>query len=160
VRAKVYGERLDALALESVIKDVAARAKQVGLIVLTTHGHGGINRFWLGSVADRPLRWVKVPILLLRPKGGPLQTEFRRILVALDGLNEGERILGPAIALGSLCPDCYLTLAQVVEPPIALITRMALQPAKMPPPDLDRCSNGNVEPTFHGHFTMASQEEH
>jgi nucleotide-binding universal stress UspA family protein len=109
------------------------RAKRVGLIVMTTHGHTGVNRFWLGSVADRLLRWVKVPVLLLRPKDGPQQTEFRRTVVALDGLSEGERVLDPGIELGSSCPDSHFTLVQVVEPPVALITRMALQPAKMRP---------------------------
>jgi len=110
-----------------------ARAKRVGLIVMTTHGHSGINRFWLGSVADRLLRWAKVPVLLLRPTDGALQTEFRRTLVALDGLTEGELVLGPAIELGSLCHDSQFTLVQVVEPPVALITRMAMHPAKMRP---------------------------
>jgi nucleotide-binding universal stress UspA family protein len=109
------------------------RAKRVGLIVMTTHGHSGINRFWLGSVADRLLRWVKVPVLLLRPKATPPQTEFRQTVVALDGLSEGERVLDPAIELGSLCPDSRFTLVQVVEPPVALITRMAMHPAKMRP---------------------------
>ena len=109
-----------------------ARAKRVGLIVMTTHGHSGITRFWLGSVADRLLRWVKMPVLLLRPTDGALQTEFRHTLVALDGLSEGERVLEPAIELGSLGRDAQFTLVQVVEPPVALITRMAMQPAKMP----------------------------
>jgi nucleotide-binding universal stress UspA family protein len=110
-----------------------ARAKRVGLIVMTTHGHSGISRFWLGSVADRLLRWVKVPVLLLRPRDGALQTEFRHTLVALDGLSEGERVLEPAIELGSLSPDAQFTLVQVVEPPVALITRMAMHPARMRP---------------------------
>jgi nucleotide-binding universal stress UspA family protein len=35
--------------------------------------------------------------------------------------------------LGSLSPDCRFTLVQVVEPPVPLITRMAMQPAKMRP---------------------------
>ncbi|MGZ8392453.1 MAG: universal stress protein [Gemmatimonadales bacterium] len=110
-----------------------ARAKRVGLIVMTAHGRSGISRFWLGSVADRLLRWVKAPVLLLRPTDGALQTEFRHTLIALDGLTEGERVLEPAIELGSLCPESQFTLGQVVEPPVALITRMAMQPAKMQP---------------------------
>lgn len=111
-----------------------ARVKHASLVVMTTHGHSGINRLWLGSVADRLLRRVKVPVLLLPPKVGILQTEFRHTLVALDGLREGERVLDPAIELGSLYPDSHFTLVQVVEPPVALITRMAMHPAKMRPP--------------------------
>jgi nucleotide-binding universal stress UspA family protein len=110
-----------------------ARAKRVGLIVMTTHGHTGISRFWLGSVADRLLRRVTSPVLLLRPKDDPQPIEFRNTVVTLDGLDEGERVVEPAIELGSLCEDSRFTLVQVVEPPVALITRMAMQPAKMRP---------------------------
>ena len=110
-----------------------ARAKRIDLIVMTTHGHSGMNRFWLGSVADRLVRRVKVPVLLLRPKVGALHHDFHHILVALDGLPEGEGVLDPAIELGSLTREACMTLVQVVEPPIALITRMAMQPAHMGP---------------------------
>ena len=110
-----------------------ARAKRVEAVVMTTHGHGGMNRFWLGSVADRLVRRVKVPVLLLRPRKDALQNEFHHIVVALDGLPEGERVLDPAMELGSLTREAWMTLVQVVEPPIALITRMALQPAHMAP---------------------------
>lgn len=110
-----------------------ARAKRIGLIVMTSHGHSGVSRLWLGSVADRLLRRVKVPVLLLRSQEGALQTEFRRVLIALDGLPEGEGVLEPAIQLGTLCHDTHFTLVQVVEPPVALITPMAMHPAKMRP---------------------------
>ena len=110
-----------------------ARLKRIGMIVMTTHGHGGIQRLWLGSVADRLLRRVKAPVLLLRPLKGSFQTEFRRVLIALDGLCEGEKILEPGIELGSLSPDCRFFLIQVVEPPVSLITRLAMQPGQMRP---------------------------
>lgn len=108
-----------------------ARAKQVSLIVMTTHGHGGLRRFWLGSMADRMLRRASVPVLLLRPGKAPLPTEFRHVLVALDGSSEGEGVLEPAVQLCSLCQSSQLSLVQVVEPPIQLITRIALSPARM-----------------------------
>ena len=110
-----------------------ARSKRADLIVMTTHGHSGLNRLWLGSVSDGLMRRVKSPVLLLRPNDGAHQAEFRRVLIALDGLAEGEKILEPAIELGSLCPDSEFTLVQVVEPPVALITRMAMHPTKMRP---------------------------
>jgi nucleotide-binding universal stress UspA family protein len=100
---------------------------------MTTHGHGGVNRLWLGSVADRILRRVPVPVLLLRLTGGTLHSEFRRIVVALDGSAEGERPLEPALALGSPTRDAHYTLVQVVEPPVSLITRAAISPARVRP---------------------------
>ncbi|MCC6625980.1 MAG: universal stress protein [Chloroflexi bacterium] len=42
-----------------------------GLIVMTTHGRGGLGRFVYGSVADRVLRAASVPVLLVRA-GVPL----------------------------------------------------------------------------------------
>jgi nucleotide-binding universal stress UspA family protein len=110
-----------------------AQAKRAGLVVMTTHGHGGHTQFWLGSVADRILRRVHVPVLLLRPTEGMPHTEFRRIVVALDGSPEGERPLEPALALGSLTRDAHHTLVQVVEPPVSFITRAAMSPARMRP---------------------------
>ena len=110
-----------------------ARAQHVALIVMTTHGHGGFSRLWLGSVADRLLRRVTVPVLLLRPREEPPQAEFRRILVALDGSSESEGVVEPAVALGSSARNAHYTLIQVVEPPVALITRMAMHPAHLRP---------------------------
>jgi nucleotide-binding universal stress UspA family protein len=109
------------------------RARHIGLIVMTTHGHSGINRVWLGSVADRLVRRTRIPVLLLRPSDGAPPTEFRHVLIALDGLPEGEQVLEPALELGSMWPDCRFTVVQVVEPPVALITRMAMHPARMRP---------------------------
>ena len=119
----------------TVVKAIAteAHAKRADLIVMTTHGHGGINPLWLGSVADRLLRRTQTPVLLLRVNDGEPPTVFRHVLVALDGTAEGERALEPAVALGMLAHDVRFTLVQVVEPPIALITRLALTPAHMRP---------------------------
>jgi len=49
-----------------VLADEAAR-RGVDLIVMTTHGRGGFDRAWLGSVADELLRRSPVPLLLSRP---------------------------------------------------------------------------------------------
>jgi nucleotide-binding universal stress UspA family protein len=61
------------------------RARDIDLVVMTTHGRGGLSRWWLGSVTDRLLRRTSAPVLLLHPRESPQPTEFRRILVALDG---------------------------------------------------------------------------
>jgi nucleotide-binding universal stress UspA family protein len=42
-------------------------------------------------------------------------------------------VLEPAIWLASLCPALRFTLMQVVEPPVPVITRMAMRPAKLRP---------------------------
>jgi nucleotide-binding universal stress UspA family protein len=37
------------------------------LVVMTTHGRGPLGRFWLGSVADKLLRQLSIPLLLVHP---------------------------------------------------------------------------------------------
>lgn len=43
-----------------------AKNNGVDLIVMSTHGRGGIGRWFAGSVAERVLRGASVPILLVR----------------------------------------------------------------------------------------------
>src|SRR5512134_3053042 len=51
---------------------LTAEAERSGaeLIVMTTHGRGGFERAWLGSVADALVRTSPVPLLLVRPEPG------------------------------------------------------------------------------------------
>jgi nucleotide-binding universal stress UspA family protein len=46
-----------------------AAANGVDLIVMSTHGRGGIGRWVLGSVAEKVLRSASVPVLLVRCEG-------------------------------------------------------------------------------------------
>jgi nucleotide-binding universal stress UspA family protein len=94
-------------------------ANQIDLVVMTTHGRGGLARAWLGSVADALVRCNSVPTLLLRPgETAPelAQTPlFNRVLIPLDGSEQAEQILGPALELGGLAQAEY-TLLRAVEP--------------------------------------------
>jgi nucleotide-binding universal stress UspA family protein len=50
-----------------------AASSGVDLIVMTTHGHGPLSRFWLGGVTDKVIRGASVPVLIHRsptPKDG------------------------------------------------------------------------------------------
>lgn len=90
------------------------------LVVMATHGRGGLSRAWLGSVADRVVRHVQVPVLLVRPEPGHAATgeeaAFRRVLVPLDGSKLAEQAIAPALALGGPGEVEY-TILTVVEPP-------------------------------------------
>ena len=52
-----------------VIPAVAAESKS-GLIAMSTHGRSGLGRLFLGSVSERVLRSVSVPVLLWKPPAG------------------------------------------------------------------------------------------
>jgi nucleotide-binding universal stress UspA family protein len=96
-----------------------ALAQGVDLVVMTTHGHGCLGRFWLGSVADDLMRRLPMPVLLVRSQEpAPEQTHepvFQHVLIPLDGSERAEQILEPAVALGSLTAAKF-TLLQVVNP--------------------------------------------
>lgn len=46
----------------------AATAERADIIVMATHGRGGLGRAFLGSVADHVVRHAPCPVLLVRPR--------------------------------------------------------------------------------------------
>ena len=106
---------------------IAAYAAEVGvdLVVMTTHGRGGLERAWLGSVADQLVRSLEIPVLLIRPVEGAVSPpEAREILVALDGSRRAEAALPPAMAMAGLL-RARLTLLQAVAPVVLKIEAQA-----------------------------------
>ena len=108
-----------ALLEGQVAEVVAAHAVQVGadLVLITTHGHTGVSRMWLGSVADALIRLTHLPLLVIHPaKGEHVPADvvgFRHIMVALDGSELSTRILRPAAALAE-ASGAVVTLVHVV----------------------------------------------
>ena len=43
-----------------------AQKHEIGLIVIPSHGRTGLSRFFLGSVAERVVRFASCPVLVLR----------------------------------------------------------------------------------------------
>lgn len=103
------------------LHDCAAE-RGADLIVMTTHGYGGISRAWLGSVADYLVRHANVPVLLVRPgaEGADAGREplFRHILVPLDGSTTAESALDNAVMVGAPGETEY-TLLHVVVPSVS-----------------------------------------
>jgi nucleotide-binding universal stress UspA family protein len=89
------------------------RDHDIDLVVMTTHGRGGLARAWLGSTTDGLLRLTNVPLLLLRGSVQAPVTGFDRVLAALDGSTTAERALATAAQLRS---DGVCTLLYVVAP--------------------------------------------
>jgi universal stress protein A len=54
------------IPFEEIVK--AAREEGADLIVIGTHGRGGLARFFLGSVADRVVRMGPCPVLTVRER--------------------------------------------------------------------------------------------
>jgi nucleotide-binding universal stress UspA family protein len=70
------------------------------LIAMATHGRSGLNRFLLGSVAEKVLRGSANPLLLVRATEeakGEGEAVFKTVIVPLDGSELAESVL-PMVA--------------------------------------------------------------
>jgi nucleotide-binding universal stress UspA family protein len=119
-----YRDRLGRALTSAVLEGpVAATLARYGhelsadLMVMTTHGRGGIRRAWLGSVADQLIRTSEVPILVVRAHehDHTPAAKVGEILVPLDGSPLAEAVLEPVTALARLW-DAEISLVQVVRP--------------------------------------------
>ncbi|HXH20470.1 MAG TPA: universal stress protein [Dehalococcoidia bacterium] len=73
-RLAAGGGRVEAFVGEGPATDVilsVAREQGAGVIVMSTHGRGGLGRLVFGSVADGILRRSETPVLLIRSRERP-----------------------------------------------------------------------------------------
>ena len=100
-----------------------AKRNKVDLIVMSSHGRGGIARLSLGSVTDSLIRRTTIPVLVVKPHPSYLNPEapdaFKRIIVSLDGSSVAEQILPGVVALAK-AEESELTLLRVVVPRTSL----------------------------------------
>ena len=73
---------------------IVAAAERGDLIVMATHGRGGFDRFWHGSVAERVLHRARVPVLLVRAGSD--------VFLELGAPTFGRQAMGPGVWLASL----------------------------------------------------------
>ena len=89
------------------------------LIALCTHGRTGITRWTMGSVADKVLHAVSVPLLLIRAGEQPVSNAaamLNRVIVPLDGSELAEGIL-PYVTPLALGLGLQVTLLRVTASP-------------------------------------------
>lgn len=93
-----------------------AREQDIDLIVLGSHGRGGVEHLLLGSVAEKVLRKAPCPVMVVpaaaTPERGVL---FGRILCPVDGSQASADAVAQAVDLARET-DGQLTLLHVVEP--------------------------------------------
>ena len=74
------------------------------LVVMCTHGRGGISRWVMGSVTDKALHTIPNPMLIVRASVvGPAspETSLKSVLVALDGSSLSELAIPHAISMAT-----------------------------------------------------------
>jgi len=92
------------------IRDLAA-STGAGLVVMGTHGRSGWNRWTLGSVAERVLREVPVPVLTVREEPKPA---IRHILCPVTDSEASRAALSAAAGIAA-CFDATVTALHVNE---------------------------------------------
>jgi nucleotide-binding universal stress UspA family protein len=112
-----------ATLLDGVPEDELAayiERRHVDLVVMATHGHGGISRLWLGGIASNVADRSFAPVLLIKPEaaGSPKTRtrSFSHVLIPLDGSRLGEEAIDHAIVVAGIDDVEYQLL--LVLPPI------------------------------------------
>lgn len=100
------------------IVDVAAE-EAVDLVVVGTHGRSGLDRVFLGSVADRVVRTAKCPVLTVRAQsaGTSPTTGLGRILYATD-FSPAARAAWPWVLALASASGAAVDLLNVAAQPI------------------------------------------
>lgn len=105
-----FAHRLTAQPLTAIIDDhppveaILRHSANVDLVLMGTHGRRGPSRWWLGSVAERVLRDVRQPLMIVRgaPNDGD-GTLCERILAHAGS----PQALGRAIEDARRLADCF-----------------------------------------------------
>jgi nucleotide-binding universal stress UspA family protein len=109
-----------------------AHAENIDLLVISTHGSGGLSRWNISSVTQKVINLIYLPVLIVRAYGPSDSNEgitrYRRILLPIDSSRRAECSLSAGIELArgeknaSGEPDkdsiqSTLILAAVIRPP-------------------------------------------
>lgn len=121
--------------VNDVARSIAEHAAELGpdLVVMCTHGRGGLRGFMFGRIAQQVLGLGTTPVLLVPPAAAGSSPAFscNRILVALDGNPDHEEGLTVAAGLAKVC-GAKLRLVMAVHTSDTLSGEQAT-PAKLLP---------------------------
>ena len=88
--------------------------RHADLVVMSTHGKGGLSTLWLGNVTENLIRRSFAPVLLIKPKENapPMFSarSFSRVLIPLDGSRLAEAAIDHAMVVAGIRDVEYLLL--------------------------------------------------
>jgi len=109
-----------------------AHSEKIDLLVISSHGSGGLSRWNISSVTQKVINLVYLPILIVRAYTQSIMDEglnfYRRILLPIDSSRRAECSLSAGIELARGIPSTdktqdspgaksILVLAAVIRPP-------------------------------------------
>ena len=93
--------------VKNIAPSISSHAEEFSsdMIVLCTHGKGGITDYIVGSIAQQVIAFQSVPVLLIQPSESDQIKEFscEKVLIPLDGNIEHEQGLNYAEILAGHC---------------------------------------------------------
>ncbi len=107
--ANIETRVVEALPVDGILK--LAASVHAGLIVMGTHGRSGLNRWMLGSVAERVLRESPIPVLTVR---NPPERPISHILCPVSDSDVSRNALAAAADIAA-CFDATVTALHVHE---------------------------------------------
>jgi nucleotide-binding universal stress UspA family protein len=120
-----------------------AHIENIDLLVMTTHGSGGISRWNISSVTQKVINLIYLPILIVRsfctPETDLTEIHYRRILIPIDSSRRAECTLPAGIALARGVEPGVSTSVRVESPshpvvssPTKLILTSVIRPPEIP----------------------------
>jgi nucleotide-binding universal stress UspA family protein len=107
VRATVLDGAVDEELAQYVEK------RHADLVVMATHGKGGLSVMWLGDVTEDLVRRSFAPVLLVKPNekapASPVRS-FSRVLIPLDGSRLAEEAIDHAVVVAGVRDVEYMLL--------------------------------------------------
>jgi nucleotide-binding universal stress UspA family protein len=127
-----------------------AHSEAIDLLVISTHGSGGLSRWNISSVTQKVINLIYLPVLIVRaynqPKTEDARIRYRRILLPIDSSRRAEYALPVGIALArgeismglaseadNLSPDPSAPAAS--SPQTKLILAAVIKPPEIPIPE-------------------------
>jgi nucleotide-binding universal stress UspA family protein len=118
-RCREVGATCEPLLIDDNPSDGLARAaEEVGadLLVLGSHGRSGLQRFLLGSVAERAVRLCRRDALIARGPAGDSTGGYRRVVVGTDFSGHAASALEAALAVAT--PDAEIEVVHCWQTPL------------------------------------------
>lgn len=93
-------------SVKNVSQSISEHSKELNqdLVIMCTHGSGGLHDFLFGSIAQQVISLGNTPVLIMNPSNKNLNSaKFENFLIPLDGNAEHEQALEYSSILARMC---------------------------------------------------------
>ena len=95
------------ISVKNVSQSISEHSKELhqDLVIMCTHGSGGLHDLLFGSIAQQVISLGNIPVLLINPTQNKINTheKFDTFLIPLDGNPEHEHVLEYSVILAKMC---------------------------------------------------------